>query len=251
MAVVTDAGQRRAKASLIAEKCRRDAHYFVFDAKVLYTKDEHDSINPVKLFPDVPYLRAVLDCLLVSGRVMSPEDARYATAAGLSLEVLIGLHRSGICFIEKSRDVMATLTCCAYLLWRARGFDHQLLLVQSRKEEDAANIVFVKEPHIAKISFMEDHLPALLRKTAWPKSGAYGRLYFDNGSQIWGIPEGGDVIRSNHPSVIFADEAAFQPEFGASYTAALPAVKGGGQYIAISSANPGEFYELVKDRTAA
>jgi hypothetical protein len=157
------------------------------------------------------------------------------------------MHRSGIVFVEKSRDVFATNLTCGYLLWRARAYDHQLIMVQSRKEEDAANLVFVKEPHVARISFMEDHLPGYLRRTSWPKSGAYARLYFDNGSQIWGIPEGGDVIRSNHPSVIFADEAAFQPEFGASYTAALPAVKGGGQYIAVSSANPGEFFELVKE----
>src|SRR5262245_32488472 len=241
---------KRAQQALTFERVRRDAHAFIFDAKVLYSKDEHDATNPVKLFPEVPYLRAMLDCMLVSGRVIHPDQAMWASEAGLGAEVLAAMYRSGILFLEKSRDVFATNLTCGYLLWRARAFDHQLVMVQSRKEEDAANLVFVKEPHVARISFMEDHLPGYLRRTAWPRSGAYARLYFDNGSQIWGIPEGGDVIRSNHPSVIFADEAAFQPEFGASYTAALPAVKGGGQYIAISSANPGEFYELVKDRTA-
>jgi hypothetical protein len=241
---------KRATQALMSERCRRDAHFFLWDAKVIYSKDEHDATNPVKLFPDIPYLRGVLDCLLVSGRLTIPEDAEYALGAGITLETLTAMYRSGICFIEKSRDVFATNLTCGYLLWRARAYDHQLLMVQSRKEEDAANLVFVKEPHVARISFMEDHLPSYLRRTAWPRSGAYARLYFDNGSQIWGIPEGGDVIRSNHPSVIFADEAAFQPEFGGSYTAALPAVKGGGQYIAVSSANPGEFYELVKEAEA-
>src|SRR6185369_11950182 len=104
----------------------------------------------------------VVDCLLVSGRLMHPENARYAIAAEFSTELLTQMYTSGICFIEKSRDVMATLTCCAYLLWRARGYDHQLIMVQSRKEEDAANLVFVKEPDIAKISFMENHLPGYL-----------------------------------------------------------------------------------------
>jgi hypothetical protein len=238
---------KRAQQALTFERVRRDAHAFIFDAKILYSKDEHDAPNPVKLFPDTPYLRAMLDCFLVSGRMIHPEDARWALDAGLALETLTAMHRSGIVFVEKSRDVFATNLTCGYLLWRARAYDHQLIMVQSRKEEDAANLVFVKEPHVARISFMEDHLPGYLRRTSWPRSGAYARLYFDNGSQIWGIPEGGDVIRSNHPSVIFADEAAFQPEFGASYTAALPAVKGGGQYIAVSSANPGEFFELVKE----
>lgn len=217
---------------------------------MLYTKDEHDATTPVKLVPDIPYLRALLDCFCVSGRVMPPAAAKYARAAGFDDAVLEGLARSGTCFVEKSRDMFATNLVCCYLLWRARAFDYQLILVQSRKEEDAANLVFNKDPHVGRLSFMEDHLPAHLRMTTWPRSGAYARLHFDNGAQVWGIPEGADVIRSNHPSVIFADEAAFQPEFGASYTAALPAVKGGGQYIAVSSANPGEFASIV-EATAA
>ena len=75
-------------------------------------------------------------------------------------------------------------------------------------------------------------------------------MYFANGSQIWGVPEGGAIVRSNHPSVIFADEAAFQPEFDGAYTAALPAVKGGGQFIAVSSAGLGAFASLVRAEAA-
>ena len=241
----------RAQRSVEAEWCRRDAHYFLFDSKLVQSKDEHDATNPVKPFPDIPYLRAMLDCLLVSGRVMSPEDARWAREAGITLPLLLLMHRTGLLFIEKSRDVFATNLTCGYLLWRARAFEHQLLMVQSKKEDDAAQLVFVKEPHIGRISFMEDHLPAHLRMTTWPRSGAFGRMYFDNGSQIWGVPEGGNVIRSNHPSVIFADEAAFQPEFDSAYTAALPAVKGGGQLIAISSAAQGAFASIVNAAEAA
>jgi hypothetical protein len=45
---------------------------------------------------------------------------------------------------------------------------------------------------------------------------------------------------------LFSDEAAFQPEFGEAYTAALPAVRGGGQAIFVSSAEMGDFQELVE-----
>jgi len=48
-----------------------------------------------------------------------------------------------------------------------------------------------------------------------------------------------------------SDESAFQPEFDASYTAARPCLEGGGQYIAISSANPGSFCELVEGDKAS
>lgn len=239
----------RARRALEAELCRRSAHHFIFASKHLVTKDEHDAKNPVKPVPDLPYLRALLDCYLVSGRLMAPEDARHALAAGLPLAFLIHLHSSGLLFIEKSRDMFVTNLTCCYVHWRARSIDHQLILVQSKNEEDAAKLVYIKEPQFGRISFMEDHLPAHLRTMAWPKSGAYANLYLKNGSHIRGIPEGGHIIRSEHPSLIVSDEAAFQPEFGDSFTAAMPAVEGGGQYLAISSAEPGEFESLVDAET--
>jgi hypothetical protein len=106
--------------------------------------------------------------------------------------------------------------------------------------------VYAKEPQFGRMSFIEESLPPHLQMLRWPKAGAYARLFYPNGSEVWGIAEGGDVIRSHHPSVIVADEAAFQPAFGASYTAALPGIKGGGSYLGISSASPGEFCELVE-----
>lgn len=230
---------------LAAERCRRDAQWFVFESG-LVTKDEHDQKEPIKPFPDVSYLRALLDCLLISGRCLVPDQGRYALEAGHSDLWLRALATSGLLMVEKSRQVMATWLCCAYLLWRAKYLAHQLILVQSKKEEDAANLVFNREPFVARISFMESHLPAHLRTASFPKAGAFANLTFPNGSRIWGIPEGGHTIRSNTPSVVFADEAAFQPEFGGSFTAALPAIRGGGQYIAISSAEPGSFQELVE-----
>lgn len=241
----------RARQAIEQERARRDAHWFCFDSGLLRTKDEHDTRDPVKPLPDTPYLRALLDCLLVSGRLRPPRQARWALGWGLPEAFLEQMAASGICFVEKSRQMMATWLLCAYARWRAGALPHQLLLVQSKKEEDAAVLVFNKEPDVARISFIENHLPRHLRLLTWPRSAAFGRLYFPNGSQIWAIPEGGEIIRSNTASVVLADEAAYQPAFGESYTAALPAVKGGGQYIAVSSAAPGEFEALVSAASAA
>jgi len=227
-----------------AEKCRRDAHFFVFE-KVI-TKDEHDLDNAEKPFPGHLYLHALLDCLLVSGKLVKPKDARYALEAGLSREWLDTIHQSGILFLEKSRQILASWLICAYLLWRAKHRKHQLILAQSKKEDDAANLVYNKEPFNARISFMESKLPRHLRSCVFPTNGSKCHIFFPNGSHIWGIPEGGDIVRSNTASVIFSDEAAFQPEFGSAYTAALPSIKGGGQLIAVSSAEPGEFCDLVE-----
>lgn len=227
------------------EQCRRSCQHFVFSAGLM-TKDEHDAHTPIKSVPDEPYLRALLDDLLVSGRLVKPEAATAALAAGHSLYWLQALASSGILLVEKSRQVMATWLCCAYILWRAKYLSHQLMLVQSKREDDAANLVFNKESFVARMSFMETHLPAHLRTAVFPKAGSFSQLFFPTGSRVWGIPEGGEIIRSNTPSVIFSDEAAFQPEFGKAFTAALPCIKGGGQFVGISTAEPGEFAALVE-----
>ena len=232
--------------ALEMERCRRSAHYFIFDSGRLLTKDEHDVDCPVKAFPKDDYLRVLLDFLLVSGRLIRPEKAEWALKFGYSLEFLQQLHASGIVMIEKSRQILGTWIVAAYLLWRGKFRAHQLILIQSKREEDAANIVFNKEATSARISFMEYNLPKHLQTVPFPKGCSYGHFHFPNGSHEWAIPEGGDIIRSNTSSVVAADEAAFQPEFGNSFTAALPAIKGGGQYIGLSSAEPGEFQSLVE-----
>jgi len=242
----------------------RDPHSFVFgvgEDRVLKTKDEHRSDAPEQYFPDLPYLRAMFDCLLVSGHFLAPEQARHALAWGIPVTHLAQMEETGMVFIEKSRQIMASWLCCAYLLWRAKFHAHQLLVVQSKKEEDAAKFVYEKEPQQARISFMESRLPEWLQdglfvsqktvrsvltaNTRQQRCG-YGHLYFPNGSHLWAVPQGGDVIRSNTPSCLFSDECAFQPEFGLAYQAALPALRGGGQGIFISSAEVGEFAALVE-----
>ena len=240
----------------------RDPHAFVFGHDVQHpviTKDEHNPGEPEQPFPDYPYLRVLLDCLLVSGRFQEPGACRNALRWGLPLAHLTQMALTGTLFVEKSRQIMASWLCCAYILWRAKFYAHQLIIIQSKKEEDAAKFVFQKEPQQARISFMESRLPQWLQadifirrdpgrgKLSVRGRGAdYGNLYFPNGSHIWAVPQGGDVIRSNTPSCLFSDECAFQPDFGAAYQAAMPALRGGGQGIFVSSAEISDFSRLVE-----
>lgn len=197
------------------------SHPFQFIQHVR-TKDEHDEVNPVKLFPDKPYIPYLFD--------------------------LFCKKEQSIFFIAKSRQIMLTWLCCVYALWLAKAVPHRLIFLQSKKEEDAANLVFSggrtgKNWDTARISFIEKHLPDWLQDEGIEP--AYGKLLFSNGSKIWGVPEGADMIRSYTPSLVISDEAAFQPEFGGAYTAMLPIAKQGGQLIAVSSANPGLFAEVA------
>jgi hypothetical protein len=67
------------------------------------------------------------------------------------------------------------------------------------------------------------------------------KLEFANGTRIIGIPEGADQIRSYHPWGLLMDEAAFQPEAGEAYDAAVPVC----QKIIVVSSLHWEFRWLV------
>lgn len=239
------------------EMCRRSAHTFIFGLETsndikhfLYTKDEHNVHHPIQPFPDEPYLRCMVDIFLVGGNIIQPETAKYALEWGLDSQELNVLYDTAVVAVEKSRQVLITWVVLAYILWRAKFMEHQLIMVQSKREADAQKLVCVKEsePDGARLTFMETHLPKHLRSVNFSRRGATMKchVYFDSGSLIWGIPEGGSIIRSHTPSVLFSDEAAFQPAFGEAYRAAMPAIRGGGQAIFVSSAEVGEFQQLVE-----
>lgn len=233
--------------------CRSSAHHFIFGFEgkhFLFTKDEHNALAPVQPFPDKEYLRVLVDLFLVSGGFIEPKTAHFALDWDFSLDYLTSLAQERILFIEKSRQVLVTWVVLAYCLWRAKFFSHQLIMVQSKREDDAKKLVCVKEtePDAARLTFLESHLPETLKSVNFGAKGGVTKcnIFFSSGSHIWGIPEGGSLVRSHTPSLLFSDEAAFQPAFGESYRAALPGIKGGGQGIFVSSAEPGEFQYLVE-----
>ena len=230
--------------------CRKDAHAFIFGISgrsFLYTKDEHDAHEPVKPFPDLAYMRVLLDLYLVGGHYLHPDQAQYARDWGFGVDDLAMVAETGLLAVEKSRQVMVTWLTLAYCLWRAKFKQHQLIMVQSKREDDAKKLVCVKEDELdsARLTFMESHLPDHMKSmTTATKCNAF----FASGSHVWGIPQGGSIIRSHTPSMLMSDEAGFQPEFGEAYSATLPAIRGGGQAIFVSSAEVGDFQEIVEAR---
>ena len=199
--------------------CSEDVEEF---AKHVVTKDEHaEGELSVRAFPtreQKPYIWDIIDTI--------QEEQLLA--------------------IEKSRQLLVTWIACLYCLWMAKFHKNRLIFVQSKKEEDAANLVFNTEWPNARISFMESNLPDELRSDV---ASSYGKLLFrDTGSRIWGIPEGGDQIRSYTASLIFSDEAAFQPEFEHAWQASNPSIKGGGKMLIVSSARNGAFMKRLISR---
>lgn len=191
-------------------------------AKHIKTKDEHaESEDSVRHFP-------------------TREEKSYIW------DILDTFQQEQLIAVEKSRQLMLTWAACLFSLWVAKYQKNRLIFIQSKKEEDASSLVFNNEWPNARISFMEFHLPLELKSDVVT---SYGRMVFrETGSQIRAIPEGGDQIRSYTPSLVVSDEFAYQPEADAAWQAASPAIKGGGKFIAISSAKNGAYMKQLMRR---
>jgi hypothetical protein len=175
---------------------------------------ELDTIRP---FPMLPYIKPILEALLN--------------------EKLVAL--------EKSRDMMGTWTVVAFLTWDTLFHKGRQNIFQSenatktRELVDRAYTIWANQPewlkNIQKASMAEGTNRAGIIKVPGLQS------------EIIGFPQGADKIRQYHPSGVFSDEAAFNPNASESFAAIKPAISGGGRYIAISSANPSWFWMVCKD----
>lgn len=151
-------------------------------------------------------------------------------------------EKERVTWIEKSRDMMVSWACVAYLTLKAMTIPHCGVLIQCQKDDKVIQLV-----DYAKHLYRRQD-PRLQR--AFPLSKAIDRqpdhsLSFANGSYIVGIPGGADQIRSYHPYAYLNDESSFQPDAGECYDEALAAVKG--KIIFNSSAGPSWYADARRD----
>ncbi len=193
------------------------------------TLDSHDNENPIKTFPDKEYLKVIVKIWLENKLLLVP----------------------------KSRQMMISWVICALYLWDTQFHTAKLTFFQSKREEDADDLV-------RRAKFIYDHQPAFLKRyfdgSKWINVRAnpqvpQGRHVFcklsfpDIHSEIRGIPQGGDIIRMQTCSGIFADEMAFQPEAKDAYTAAKPTLSAQGRFTGVSTAEDNSFFEdMVFDK---
>lgn len=181
--------------------------------KATKTFDEQDMQNPYKPFPDREYISHMFDVF----------------------------DHEPISFLEKSRTMMASWTVSA---WAAHnGFSRPFTTVFQSEDEDRAVHC------VENIKCLWEHSEPEL-KERWPLARPldkqpYNYLEMANGSWFLGIPGNPDKVRSAHPTCYVADEAAFMSYFSEAYGNAV--ATRAPHIIALSSANPGEFYEFVKN----
>ena len=191
---------------MMLRRCQKDLWYWVTECTK--TKDEQDPLNPYKPFPKDEYIRVLFDVL------------RYEP----------------LCFIEKSRTMLASWTVsahCAHLMFTRPAIG---VVFQSRDEDRSVNdVTYCK-------TLWDNSPPAL--KERWPlkrvlSQQPYNSLELANGSWCIGITGDPQKIRSEHPTIVCLDEAAHMENGDANYNVAQATRCL--QIICLSSAWPGWF----------
>ena len=147
----------------------------------------------------------------------------------------------------KSRQMLMTWLFCALAVWDAAFHHGRLIMLQSKREEDAIGDFTTGDGLLGRCKFILNHVPGR-RLLGLEYREVFNKVIFTgHNSTLWAIPQGADIIRQRTASGILSDEAAFQDEFSDAYVAARPCIRGGGWFVALSTANPGFFQRLYQD----
>lgn len=197
------------------EKFYLDSGFWEY-IKHVKTKDEHDSRAPFKPFPIHKLYLQVLFLHI------------------LNLDMLM---------IPKSRQIMLTWAMAAFTDWFAKTAEGQQIIIQSKKEDDADEVVSLgkQSPGVGRIDCIEQHLPPHLRDphiisghgnqvgqlTFSPKSRhETGVKVMWSGSRILALPQGADQPRGRTGTMYCADEAAMLDDFADTWETVAPAMVG-------------------------
>ena len=188
---------------------------WVFLTECVYTLDAVRKDEPVRRFPDKPYLK-----------LMTRIWQKY-----------------NMCAFPKSRRMTASWTIIGLYVWDAIFHKGRNIAFVSRKEEGSDDLV-------KRAKFIVDHLDQTkIPKDLIPKYRSVENIleFPEINSKIQGFPQGADQLRQFTFSGILGDECAFWEYAEKFYSASLPTIDGGGRMTLISSPAPGFFKKLCFD----
>jgi len=213
---------------ILANYARYRGDPWAFLSECVYTRDEVDETNPIKLYPsDLKYLYFLTQMWLRHKKIAVP----------------------------KSRRMTASWTFIGLALWDCIFHKGRSWAFVSKKEEDSKELVERAEfilNHIPPEKIPPDLLPKLKRGSmqSSPPAMEFEQIY----SKIQGFPQGANQLRQRGFSGILEDECAFWENAEEAYASAEPTIKGGGRMIMISSRateDGGFFKKIVFDRLDA
>lgn len=198
--------------------CEAAIHPLKWMQKWTRTKDEQDAANPFKPFPQREYFEIVY-------RLWESEP---------------------VLLIEKSRTMLLT--------WLISGLCLHMAMVRP-----ATKIIFWAQDEDRALKLLEycgvlwEQQDPLLKQEwrlvkPWAEQ-AYNLKKLMNGSALWALPgKDPDKVRSEHPTVLVLDEAAFIERGGEAYDVGLSTRVP--KLVAVTSANPGWFRNLTRPAVA-
>lgn len=160
-------------------------------------------------------------------------------------EVLASLLVERLVIFLKARQIGLTWLCCAYGLWLCLTRAGRVVLLFSKQEDDAYELV-------RRFRVMYQRLPEWMRSLRTLETDNTGELGWSNGSRVISRAATKGSGRSFTCSLAILDEFAFMQWGKEVYTALKPTIDGGGQMFIISTAN-GEgnlFHQLWSDAVA-
>jgi hypothetical protein len=190
-----------------------DNPWSMIEDKCIYTLDQADVINPVKVFPNRPWLQRV-----TTDWLDYPLNALF-----------------------KSRRMTITWLFIFLHLWMAMFREGRAIFFVSDKEDKSDELV-------QRAVFMYNHIPNDMMLKPTMKSSFCYMSFPGIDSYIQGVPQGADQLRQYTASAIFADEFAFWERAKETFMASKPTIDGGGKFTCVSSPKEGFFKDLCFDR---
>jgi len=190
------------------------------------------------------FLRFLNHVKVISDDPMNPTITRWEPWPYLIEQAQAWESRSNE-VVLKDRQLGYSWLFAAYAVWRARGGAAVALI--SKGEDEAKEL-------LRKCAFIEKHVPEYMRLC--PDKGIKTeRMDWPNSGLIMAFPSTPDAGVSYTFQLIGMDEAAFHPNGALNYAAILPTISAGGQFIALSTADPslsgtGFFAQLYWDSKA-
>jgi hypothetical protein len=157
-------------------------------------------------------------------------------------DVLQKFLSSMLLIVLKARQLGLSWLVCAYALWLAMFKNSQLILIFSKGQLEATEMV-------RRITQIYSRLPDWMRRECPISKEKIAELEWANGSRIKSLPSTSSGGRSYTASLVVMDEAAFMFRPRELYSALKPTIDGGGQLIIISTFGKlGDFFHDTWER---
>lgn len=218
---VTDGDRELQKSAVLELQFRSwSTNPWEFIRSSCKTIDDNDPDSPPKFFPERchPYLKWIIHIV----------------------------HMYRMVAIKKSRQVMVSWIMVAYCLWHLMFKEHARVIIQSKGQDESDKMV-------ARMKVMWENLPQWVQDRCPIRFLTSTGTVVGSRSEVLGLPDVADAIRSEAATLIWSDETAHQKDAAGSYKAMRPALGAAGtgskaKGVFTSSIAPGFFNLLIKDK---